>query len=402
MVEPDKELRRVVVSALTGNGYNVTIARNCREALTLMRSAGEPYQVLIAELRIPAAGGVQDDLVVSDMGGLDLWKRAKRIQPSLEGIIVSAYGSIDIVTKVVRAGCDYIAKPFKLADLDAALTRLAAERTAPPDTIERSIVFPSEYFQAGISMLSYFGTYLRRRYPDERAKVRIEQEGLTVRLSAETDTGQLDVIEEALDQFGLVVQGHVPVEYITEDELLAVELNCELRAAANRIEMQRDLLRLQDTRIEKLLEMVGDAIHQQGQTQPSVTVNPEITVNVPAQDAASADLALMSGELAKLSEALQQHQDLAEEVREMQARFERIEQAKEPGEVKHSAAVASLRRFFERLNDPDSDIRKRVKSVESAVKMAQSVGKRYNGIAQWCGLPTIPEPLLKAGGDSKK
>lgn len=52
---------------------------------------------------------------------------------------------------------------------------------AQEHSLVKAIEFPPEYQQAGVGILSYFGTYLREQYPEEKAKVKIEQDGLTVR-----------------------------------------------------------------------------------------------------------------------------------------------------------------------------------------------------------------------------
>lgn len=64
--------------------------------------------------------------------------------------------------------------------------------------INRSIEFPPEFHSAGIGILSYFGTVLREKYPDQEAKVKIEQDGHMVRMVIETEDGNKEIIEKAL------------------------------------------------------------------------------------------------------------------------------------------------------------------------------------------------------------
>lgn len=73
--------------------------------------------------------------------------------------------------------------------------------------INRSIEFPPEYHQAGLGILSYFGTVLREKYPHHNAKVKIEQDGLRVRLIIESENGDREVIEKALQEYEMVVRG---------------------------------------------------------------------------------------------------------------------------------------------------------------------------------------------------
>ncbi|MEP5236025.1 MAG: LuxR C-terminal-related transcriptional regulator, partial [Cyclobacteriaceae bacterium] len=48
--------------------------------------------------------------------------------------------------------------------------------------IIRNIEFQAEYLQSGISIMNYFSTILQQKQPDLNSIVRIEQEGLRVRL----------------------------------------------------------------------------------------------------------------------------------------------------------------------------------------------------------------------------
>ncbi|MBB1423478.1 hypothetical protein H5200_16320 [Pseudoalteromonas sp. SG43-7] len=69
--------------------------------------------------------------------------------------------------------------------------------------INRSIEFPPEFHSAGIGILSYFGTVLREKYPDQEAKVKIEQDGHMVRMVIETEDGNKEIIEKALQEYEL-------------------------------------------------------------------------------------------------------------------------------------------------------------------------------------------------------
>jgi hypothetical protein len=103
--------------------------------------------------------------------------------------------------------------------------------------INRSIEFPPQYHQAGLGILSYFGTVLREKYPEHNAKVRIEQEGLCVRLIIESENGDREVIEKALQEYELVVRGERQPEEFFSNKSKVLELKNELRIAQVRIEM---------------------------------------------------------------------------------------------------------------------------------------------------------------------
>jgi len=156
--------------------------------------------------------------------------------------------------------------------------------------IERYIEFPPEYHQAGISILSFFGEVLRRKYPDNQATVRIVQDGLRVKMVVEPFIGEPEIFQRALDQYGLVVTGQITPEEFTSDPLLVVSLKHELRMAQARIESQKELLQVyerndgrKDSQISKLTEFLEKAFSPTQPNPVNITFSPVITssVNVP-------------------------------------------------------------------------------------------------------------------------
>jgi transcriptional regulator with XRE-family HTH domain len=113
--------------------------------------------------------------------------------------------------------------------------------------VERSIEFPPEYWEAGTSILSYFSRVLRVKYPSQKIKVRIEQEGLRLRLIIDTPTGGKEKIEKTLEEYGLVVTGKIRPENFLSDPFEAMALrnkleiaDLELRQARNLLDFTRD------------------------------------------------------------------------------------------------------------------------------------------------------------------
>ncbi|MCP4135112.1 MAG: pentapeptide repeat-containing protein [bacterium] len=113
--------------------------------------------------------------------------------------------------------------------------------------ITRSIEFPPQYLSAGVSILNYFASVLREKYPDEKSKVRIDQDGNKVTMIIEHPEGEKEIIEKELNDYGLVVKGDMPIEEFTQDPFLILELKNELRFAQFRIEQQKEMLLLKDS-----------------------------------------------------------------------------------------------------------------------------------------------------------
>jgi len=97
---------------LTDAGYQVFTAENSPKALGIIER--ERPGIVIA------------DLVMPGIDGIELMKRAKEIQPNIEVIIITAYGSIATAIAAVKEGAyDYIEKPFCPERAELLIQKLA-------------------------------------------------------------------------------------------------------------------------------------------------------------------------------------------------------------------------------------------------------------------------------------
>jgi hypothetical protein len=133
-------------------------------------------------------------------------------------------------------------------------------------TIERTIEFAPEYYQAGVGLLSYFGEVLRQKDPNTTAKVRIEQDGTTVRLHIESASGEIETIEKELEKFALVISEQLPPESLFENRAYVMRLENKLEMTKLEVKHQQDLRQLTDglhgQRINSLEQLVADLQHQ--------------------------------------------------------------------------------------------------------------------------------------------
>jgi len=120
--------------------------------------------------------------------------------------------------------------------------RGGALRNKNVSRVERSIEFPPEYWEAGTSILSYFSRILSVKYPSQKIKVRIEQEGLNLRMIIETPTGEKEKIEKTLEEYGLVVTGKIQPESFLSDPFEVMALKNKLEIANLELRQTRLLL----------------------------------------------------------------------------------------------------------------------------------------------------------------
>lgn len=255
---------------------------------------------------------------------------------------------------------------------------------------ERSIEFPPEYHQAGIGILSFFGTYLRERYPLADAVVRIEQDGMKVRLIVQGKDGAKEVVEKALQEYELVVSQAKSPESVIQDQKLVLELRQELRIAQVRIESQRDIMSLQEGRIEQLLSIIGAGLAKP--TPVTIDFKPSITFsNVQADRIVSGAIETLE-ELRDLLPVASLIQIALDDV---QHSLETIECEEDPAKVRTSGALEKLRSLLDKARESSSELGAAIDGTSNAVETLQILAGKYNKIAEWCGLPQVPGVFTK-------
>ena len=107
--------------------------------------------------------------------------------------------------------------------------------------LRRTIRFEPQFAQAGISVLSNFARVISQKYPDVPVEVSIEQDGVNVYLTIITPTGEMERIQEALDQYGQVVQGSLSPNEFLPNPMQAQELKTKLEISALELRMTKEL-----------------------------------------------------------------------------------------------------------------------------------------------------------------
>ena len=124
VVDDEKDQRDLLIGYLAKRGYDVSGAANGNEALEKYPSVFAP--VMMVDMKMPG------------MSGLELLTRVHEINPFVQVIVLTAFGSIETAVAAMRAGAyDYLTKP--VADLEelvikiekaAAQNRLVVEHQA--------------------------------------------------------------------------------------------------------------------------------------------------------------------------------------------------------------------------------------------------------------------------------
>ncbi|GEM_PF-4928169 len=120
-----------------------------------------------------------------------------------------------------------------------------------------SLEFDKEYKQAGLQILNYFQETLNQKYPDNDVTVRIGQKGNTITMEIETPDGRTELYERALEEYGLVVTGQMPVEDYLENPLDQAGLHYKLEIAHAELNMNTKLMAAKDQVIENQKEQLA-------------------------------------------------------------------------------------------------------------------------------------------------
>ncbi len=116
VVDDEEELRLSVTGVLRRAGYEVEAAGDGASAMALVRQA--PFHLLVTDFRLP------------DVDGLELMRQVRAAVPDCEVLVMTAYANIPLAVEAMREGAwDFLAKPFKKAELEHAVSR-ALEKQA--------------------------------------------------------------------------------------------------------------------------------------------------------------------------------------------------------------------------------------------------------------------------------
>jgi DNA-binding NtrC family response regulator len=112
VVEDDDETREAVAGALRDLGYDASVCPDARTA-----RAHSDVDIVVTDIRMPGESGLE---LCADIAGN---------RPDLPVILMTAFGDTRAVSLGLRAGAsDFLAKPFSLSDLGAAVGRALERR----------------------------------------------------------------------------------------------------------------------------------------------------------------------------------------------------------------------------------------------------------------------------------
>ncbi|MEJ5378133.1 MAG: sigma-54 dependent transcriptional regulator [bacterium] len=116
IVEDESSQRQMLAGFLRKQGHQVAEAQDGPRALDLLRE--RTFDVVVMDQKMPG------------MSGLEVLEQAKKIQPDLDVLMVTAFGTVESAVEAMKKGAfDYVTKPIDLEELLITLGRVAERRT---------------------------------------------------------------------------------------------------------------------------------------------------------------------------------------------------------------------------------------------------------------------------------
>ncbi len=116
LVVDDDDANRVTLERILKRaGYGVRHASSGREAMEILRA--QRTDLVLTDLKMPG------------MSGLDLLKAAKVVDPDIEVVVMTAYGTVETAVEAMKEGAyDFVSKPLKRIELLTCVEKALEKR----------------------------------------------------------------------------------------------------------------------------------------------------------------------------------------------------------------------------------------------------------------------------------
>lgn len=115
VVDDQVSICQHIQAILENEDYEVDVAHGGKQALTAL--SFKSFDIVLADMKMPR------------MDGLELFRRVRRIDGNISGIIMTAYGSISSAVYCIKQGIsDYLEKPFEPEALLMVIEKTIRER----------------------------------------------------------------------------------------------------------------------------------------------------------------------------------------------------------------------------------------------------------------------------------
>ncbi|HSM88112.1 MAG TPA: sigma-54 dependent transcriptional regulator [Candidatus Limnocylindrales bacterium] len=180
IVEDEPRMRRLLEISLGEEGHTIQVVEDAETGLKALRK--DTVDLVLTDLKLPG------------MNGLDFLQEAKKINPAVPVVVMTAYGSVETAVEAMKAGAsDYVLKPFTMAEMKLVINKeLDVQRVREENRSLREALGKRYHFQNIIARSA--------RMQEVLALVeRVAPTNSTVLIGGESGVGK-DLIARAIHQ----------------------------------------------------------------------------------------------------------------------------------------------------------------------------------------------------------
>jgi DNA-binding NtrC family response regulator len=114
VVDDEPLIRWSVSQSLADEGFDVSEAADAATALKMVTTSPLPFRIVVLDFRLP------------DMNDLSLLGTLRQLLPKARLILMTAFGTPDVIAEARALGATVLAKPFELDELNQIVRNGAA------------------------------------------------------------------------------------------------------------------------------------------------------------------------------------------------------------------------------------------------------------------------------------
>lgn len=123
LIDDEESQLKSLSSFLNRRNHNVYTALNGAEGIQLVEK--NHIDLVLTDFRMP------------EKNGLEVLEEVKKINPSIDVVVITAYGSIEDAVEIMKKGAyDYLSKPIDLNELENLVNRVAEKRLLQKENSE--------------------------------------------------------------------------------------------------------------------------------------------------------------------------------------------------------------------------------------------------------------------------
>ncbi|MBN1829017.1 MAG: sigma-54-dependent Fis family transcriptional regulator [Deltaproteobacteria bacterium] len=223
IVEDGQTQREMLRDFLSNEGHDIAEAENGEQAITQVKKGH--FDLLLVDFKMPG------------MSGLEVLEEVKKINPEIDVVMMTAYGTIETAVDAMKGGAvDYITKPIDLDELLMLINRISERRTL----IKENEILRAELSERGVTteQIIYANPAMQQLL---NMAARIAVSRTTVLLEGESGTGKelfarlIHSMSPRSKKTMIIVNCSALPETLLESELFGHEKGSFTGAVARRI-----------------------------------------------------------------------------------------------------------------------------------------------------------------------